>query len=115
MGACAEERQQLYENIQAFAPANEQEAVDKEVILRALRDVPNVFDRSAQAHMACSIWVVDPTFSQTLMVYHNIYDSWPWIGGHADRQRYRGDLRQAQLKRGTCRIDSPMGRCDRVE
>ena len=84
MGAFAEERQQLYENIQAFAPANEQEAVDKEIILRALRDVPDVFDRSAQAHMACSIWVVDPTFTQTLMVYHNIYNSWSWIGGHAD-------------------------------
>ena len=38
MGAFAEERQQLYENIKAFAPANEQEAVDKEVILHALRE-----------------------------------------------------------------------------
>lgn len=34
--------------------------------------------------MACSIWVVDPTFTQTLLVYHNVYDSWSWIGGHAD-------------------------------
>ena len=34
--------------------------------------------------MACSIWVVDPSFAQTLLVYHNIYDSWSWIGGHAD-------------------------------
>ena len=84
MGTFAEKRQQLYENIRAFTPANEQEAVDKEVILCALRDVPNVFDRGAQAHIACSIWVVDPTFTQTLMVYHNIYNSWSWIGGHAD-------------------------------
>ena len=43
MGAFAEERQQLYENIQAFVPANEQEAVDKEIFLRALRDVPNAY------------------------------------------------------------------------
>ena len=24
---------------------------------------------------------------QTLLVYHNIYDSWSWIGGHADGER----------------------------
>ena len=77
----------LVESIRAFEPFNEQEAADKQVILHALETVPNVFDRSAQAHMACSIWVVDPTFSQTIMVFHNIYNSWSWIGGHADGQR----------------------------
>lgn len=74
----------LYQDITAYQPANEQEAADKQVILRALETDPNCFDRSAQAHMACSIWTVDPTRTQTLLVYHNIYDSWSWIGGHAD-------------------------------
>ena len=70
--------------IEAFEPYNEQEAADKRVILHALDTDPNCFDRSAQAHMACSIWVIDPEATQTLLVYHNIYDSWSWIGGHAD-------------------------------
>ena len=78
------ERQALRNAIAAFEPFNEQEAADKHVILRALDTDPDCFDRSAQAHMACSIWVVDPSFTQTLLVYHNIYDSWSWIGGHAD-------------------------------
>lgn len=78
------ERQALRNAVAAFEPFNEQEAADKRVILRALDTDPDCFDRSAQAHMACSIWVVDPTFTQTLLVYHNIYDSWSWIGGHAD-------------------------------
>ena len=78
------ERQALRDAVAAFEPFNEQEAADKRVILRALDTDPDCFDRSAQAHMACSIWVVDPTFTQTLLVYHNIYDSWSWIGGHAD-------------------------------
>ena len=64
------ERQALRNAIAAFEPFNEQEAADKHVILRALDTDPDCFDRSAQAHMACSIWVVDP--------------SWSWIGGHAD-------------------------------
>ena len=36
------------------------------------------------AHMTASAWIVDPTRTRTLMVYHNIYDSWSWTGGHAD-------------------------------
>lgn len=78
---------QLARDIEAYTPFNEQEAVDKSVILRALRTDPNCFERTTQAHMACSIWVVDPTLTQTLLVYHNIYDSWSWIGGHADGER----------------------------
>lgn len=74
----------LRDAVAAFEPFNEQEAADKRVILHALETDPGCFDRSAQAHMACSIWVVDPTMTQTLLVYHNIYDSWSWIGGHAD-------------------------------
>ena len=78
------DRRALRDAIAAFEPFNEQEAADKRVILRALDTDPDCFDRSARAHMACSIWVVDPSFTQTLLVYHNIYDSWSWIGGHAD-------------------------------
>lgn len=77
----------IREDIAAFEPENEQEAADKAFILRQLDSDPNVFDRSAPAHMACSIWTVDPTFTQTLLEYHNIYDSWSWIGGHADGER----------------------------
>lgn len=85
MGANNEaDRRALRDAVAAFEPFNEQEAADKRVILHALDTDPDCFVRSAQAHMACSIWVVDPSFTQTLLVYHNIYDSWSWIGGHAD-------------------------------
>lgn len=77
----------LCDDVSAYEPFNEQEAADKQVILRALAAGPACFTRSAQAHMACSIWVVDPTGTQTLLVYHNIYDSWSWIGGHADGEQ----------------------------
>ncbi|MBQ9001872.1 MAG: NUDIX hydrolase [Eggerthellaceae bacterium] len=74
----------MYADIAAFSPFNEQESADQQVILGALRENPKCFERSEQAHMACSIWTVDPTTTRTLLVYHNIYDSWSWIGGHAD-------------------------------
>lgn len=85
----------LIDDIRAHEPFNEQEAVDRLVILRALADDPHVFDRSAPAHMACSIWTVDPDKQRTLMVYHNLYDSWSWIGGHADGER---DLARVALR-----------------
>jgi 8-oxo-dGTP pyrophosphatase MutT (NUDIX family) len=77
----------LHADIAAYRPFNEQEAADRQIILRALETDPGCFDRSAQAHLACSVWTVDPTFERTLLVYHNIYDSWSWIGGHADGER----------------------------
>ena len=85
----------LIDDIRAYEPFNEQEAVDRLVILRALADDPHVFDRSAPAHMACSIWTVDPDKQRTLVVYHNLYDSWSWIGGHADGER---DLARVALR-----------------
>lgn len=77
----------IAKHIEAYEPENEQEKVDKAVILDVLARDEHAFDRSALAHMACSIWVVSPDCKQTLLVYHNIYDSWSWIGGHADGER----------------------------
>ncbi len=74
----------IYKDIAAYEPFNEQEAADQRIILHALQTDPHCFNRNAQAHMTCSIWTVDATMEQTLMVYHSIYDSWSWIGGHAD-------------------------------
>lgn len=68
-------------------PANEQEEIDKQVILSVLGTRENAFSREALTHMACSIWVVSPDCAQTLLVFHNIYGSWSWIGGHADGDR----------------------------
>ena len=91
----ARDRARLIADIEAFEPFNEQESVDKQVILRALKSDPNCFERSAQAHMATSIWTVDASFERTLLEWHNIYQSWSWIGGHADGV---ADLRAVALR-----------------
>ena len=77
----------LIEDIRSFEPFNEQEEVDRDLILRRLEGDPQVLDRGSLAHVTCSAWTVDPSFTQTLLVYHRIYDSWSWIGGHADGQQ----------------------------
>lgn len=85
----------LIDDIRMYQPFNQQEVADKRVILRQLETDPHVFDRTSLAHMTCSIWTIDPAATKTLMVYHNIYHSWSWIGGHADGEH---DLAQVALR-----------------
>ena len=91
----------LYRDVLAYQPFNEQEEADKQVILHALETDPDCFERSAQAHMACSIWTVDPTHTQALLVHHNIYNSWSWIGGHADGETDLAAVALRELKEET--------------
>ena len=75
----------VYEDIARYEPFNEQERRDKAVILRFLEENDNAFLReNLIAHMTASAWVVNPLRDKVLMVYHRIYDSWSWTGGHAD-------------------------------
>lgn len=77
----------IREQIMNYVPYNEQEQRDKEELLRALL-MENVFFReNKMAHMTASAWVVNRDRDKILMVYHNIYDSWSWLGGHADGER----------------------------
>ncbi len=71
--------------IENYTPFNEQEAADKTLILAFLAANPDAFYRSNRiAHMTASAWVVNPARDKVLMVYHKIYDSWSWLGGHCD-------------------------------
>lgn len=75
----------IEKEIEAYQPFNEQEEKDKILILEALRNEKAVFTReNALAHMTASAWVTNPSHDKVLMVYHNIYNSWSWLGGHAD-------------------------------
>ena len=78
-------RTELIEKIERYVPFNEQEERDREVMLRFIRDSADAFLRTnLTAHMTASAWIVNPDRSRTVMVYHRIYDSWSWTGGHAD-------------------------------
>ena len=75
----------IMDDIARYVPFNEQEQRDQAEILRFLAQHGDAFLRSNRiAHMTASAWVVNPTRDKVLMVYHKIYDSWSWTGGHAD-------------------------------
>ena len=84
-GNFAGNRAELTEAIRAFRPENEQEKEKKKGILAFLSANENAFTRdNTIAHMTASAWVVNHDRTKVLMVYHKIYDSWSWTGGHAD-------------------------------
>ena len=75
----------IRDDIRRYEPVNEQERRDQRLILDFLARYPDAFSRSNPlAHMTASAWVVNPRRDKVLMVYHRLYDSWSWTGGHAD-------------------------------
>ena len=79
---------ELLEQLEQYRPFNEQEARDREELLRRMCSSEDLYTRdNSAAHFTASAWVVSPGRDQVLMAYHNLYDSWAWLGGHADGER----------------------------
>ena len=75
----------LCEQIKNYVPYNRQEEADKATMLDFMARNPDCLHRSNSAgHFATSAWVVNKARTKVLMIYHNIYNSWSWSGGHAD-------------------------------
>ncbi len=73
------------DDIKAYVPFNEQERKDKELILNCINTYDNILTRSNPlVHITSSGYIVNKTRNKVLMVFHNIYNSWSWTGGHAD-------------------------------
>lgn len=68
-----------------FEPFNEQERTDKARMLEYIDTFQDVLTRDNEAaHFTASAWIVNEDYTKVMMAYHNIYDSWAWVGGHVD-------------------------------
>ena len=87
---------ELIEALEEYQPWNEQEERDRAELLRRLKSGEELYSReNLSAHLTASAWVVSPDRQRVLLAYHNLYDSWAWLGGHADGDR---DLLAAALR-----------------
>ena len=83
----------LLQQIKAYKPWNRQEELDQEEFIRLIENSArtgdaDIFSReNRKAHLTASAWTVNKDRTKVLMAYHNIYDSWSWLGGHADGER----------------------------
>ena len=55
-------------------------------MIKLLEKESDIFTRENEvAHFTASSWLVNKEHTKVLMIYHNIYHSWSWTGGHAGR------------------------------
>ena len=78
-------RQDLINQLQSYQSFNEQEEADRQVMLELLQTSDDIFYRTnLLAHFTASAWVVNKSHTHVLMAFHNIYQTYAWLGGHAD-------------------------------
>lgn len=97
-------KEKYINDIEKYIPKNEQEVNDKKIILDMIDNIgDDILTRNVEyAHITSSSMVFNENFTKVLMVYHNIYDSWSWTGGHADGEKdlYEVSLREAKEETG---------------
>ena len=108
----------LMQELAAYRPWNEQEERDRAELLRRLGSGEELYSRdNASAHITASAWVVSPDRAQVLLAYHNLYDSWAWLGGHADGDRdlLAAALREVQEESGLAEVRPVSDRISSLE
>lgn len=84
------------ELIEKYKPHNEQETKDKKAILDFIRQNDDHLVRTnLVAHLTSSAIVLNKDYTKVLFAYHNIYQSWTWLGGHLDGDK---DLLKVAIK-----------------
>ena len=75
----------LKASIEKFIPYNEQEEVEKKIMLNYINDFDDVLTRQNEyGHFTSSAFVLNKERTKILIIYHKIYNSWAWVGGHSD-------------------------------
>ena len=88
----------LKKEIESYKATNTLEELDKKTMLSLLDD-PNILSRTQLLHhFTSSCWVVNKDYSKVLMIYHNIYQSWSWMGGHNDGNANSYEVAKKELK-----------------
>ena len=75
----------LKESLEQFTPYNEQEEVERKIMLKYINDFDDVLTRKNEyGHFTSSAFVLNRERTKILMIFHKIYNSWAWVGGHSD-------------------------------
>ena len=76
-------KNQIEKLLENFVPEGQQEKTDFKVFQDFAADEKNL-NRSSIAHFTASAFVLNESHDKILGIYHKIYQSWGWVGGHAD-------------------------------
>jgi len=80
--------EQLRTQIECYSEQNVDEKSAKEALLDLLDKYgDNMLKRNPYGHITVAAIVLNQNASALLMVYHNIYQSFAWPGGHSDEEK----------------------------
>ena len=75
----------VFKVIDEYVPFDDEEKAEKEIILDFIKSNEDVLTRdNRHGHFTVSLWVTNKKRNKVLMIHHNIYNAWAWVGGHAD-------------------------------
>ena len=75
----------IHDEILAYIPFNKREEKDKQLFLKFIKNNNDILTRNnEEGHITSSCWILNKEHNKVLMCYHNIYDSFSWLGGHND-------------------------------
>lgn len=75
----------MFEAFTHYQPKNDQEKADHEVAQQLIKTYDTaLFHRHPVAHFTTSSLIVSPDYSQICLIYHRLFNSWSWTGGHLD-------------------------------
>ena len=73
------------EMLKKYIPYNEQEEKDINQIIQSESIFGDILTRKNKfCHLTASSFIVNKKHTKVLCIFHNIYNSWGWVGGHAD-------------------------------
>lgn len=94
------------EELQAYKPFNDLEKSDLEMMLHIVKIYGDkALSRDNLTHFSSSSMILNQDHAKVLMVYHNIYKSYSWTGGHMDNNPYPLEVAIKEAKEETGIID----------
>ncbi len=72
------------EMLKNYVPYNEQEEADKAYFIDCEQKEQILTRENLRGHLTSSYFVINKDRTKVLCIFHNIYNSWSWGGGHAD-------------------------------
>ena len=89
--------------IKEFIPRTELQGKSKTEILGQLSQYGDdlYYRESLHGHITASAIILNPALDKILMIYHNIYGSYSWTGGHSDGEQDLYQVAYAEAKEET--------------
>lgn len=79
----------LYSFLESYESADNQENSERLAFLQFIKAFGE-FSYTREnliGHITVSAWIVNPMRDKVLMAFHNLYQFWAWLGGHADNEQ----------------------------